>query len=235
MTPAGPPPDKAIPALSPSLVKLDAGTLLWRVHSTFRPAICFKDQPTDEVFGGGRFDATQADPYPFLYAAPAAETAILETVSRDVPFHASHFRTIRQKNVAGLTLSPVLVITPLTLISLMNGIELASALQDGWLIQCESHDYPKTRRWARWLRLQVPAAQGIAWPSRRNVGSQAVVLFGDRCDSVLELAGEPPIDLASPFGADWLNQVLKPYRIRITPPRPAAATMPRKARLGGGC
>lgn len=218
MTPAARPPDAAVPKVSPRLLKLEVGTLLWRVHSADRPAICFKHETTDEVFGGGRFDATDADPYPFLYAAPVPETAVLETLTRDLPFRPTNFRTIRRENVADRTLSRVLVTEPLTLISLMNGADLASVLQDGWLIQCEAHDYPQTRRWAKWLRLQVPAAQGIAWMSRRNVGTQSVVLFGDRCESVLELAGEPAIDLASAAGADWLNQRLKPYRTRVMPP-----------------
>jgi len=181
-------------------------------------AISFKDRPSDEVFGGGRFDATQADPYPFLYAASVPETAILESIARDLPFHSKHPRTIKRASVANLALSPILVSEPLTLISLMSGIDLASALQDGWLIQCGSHDYPQTRRWAKWLRQQVPAAQGIAWMSRWNVGSQSVILFGDRCDSVLESASEPSIDLASEIGADWLNQRMRPYRTRIMPP-----------------
>lgn len=218
MTPAARPPDTVVPKISPRLLKLDVGTMLWRVHSTDRAAISFKNQPTDEVFGGGRFDATQIDPYPFLYAALVAETAILETITRDLPHHSEHFRTIRRENVADLTLSPLLVTEPLTLISLMNAIDLASALQDEWLIQCESRDYPQTRRWARWLRLQVPTAQGIAWMSRRDVGNQSVVLFGDRCASVLKPAIAPAIDLASVTGADWLNQRLKPYRTRIKPP-----------------
>ncbi len=218
MTPAARPPETADPKISPRLVKLDVGTQLWRVHSTHRLATCFKDQPTDEVFGGGRFDATQTDPYPFLYAAPVPETAILESITRDLPFHPKKFRTIRRENVANLTLSPVLVTEPLTLVSLMTGIDLASALQDQWLIQCESRDYPQTRRWARWLRLQVPAAQGIAWMSRRNVGDQSVVLFGDRCERVLAAASEPAIDLESEAGADWLNHRLKPYWTRIMPP-----------------
>jgi len=109
LSPAGRPPQAEVPTVSPHLLKLDAGTLLWRVHSTDRPAVCFKDLPTDEVFGGGRFDGTQRDPYPFLYAAPAPETAILETLTRDLPFHSRHFRTIRRNTVANMTLSPVLV------------------------------------------------------------------------------------------------------------------------------
>lgn len=218
MTPAARPPETAVPKVSPRLVKLDVGTLLWRVHSTHRNAISFRNQPTDEVFGGGRFDATPTDPYPFLYAAPVPETAVLETITRDLPHHPKHFRTIRRENVIDLTLSPLLVIEPLTLISLMSGIDLACALQDEWLIQCESRDYPQTRRWARWLRLQVPTAQGIAWMSRRDVGQRCVVLFGDRCTSVLEPARLPAIDLASAAGAEWLNHRLKPYRTRIMRP-----------------
>lgn len=218
MTPARRPPASAEPKVSPRLVKIDADTLLWRVHSTDRLATSFKAEPTDEVFGGGRFDATQADPYSFLYAASMPETAILETITRDLPFRTTHFRTIRRANVMNLTLSPVLIIEPLTLISLMSTIDLASALQDEWLIQSESRDYPQTRRWAKWLRLQVPTAQGIVWMSRRDLGNQSVVLFGDRCHRVLGPGTGPAINLASKAGADWLNQRMKPYRIRIMPP-----------------
>lgn len=220
MTPPGRPPDAAIPKVAPRLLKLDAGTSLWRVHSTRRSATDFKDKPTDAVFGGGRFDSTHTDPYPFLYAAPEPETAIMETLTRSLPFHFKRFRTIRRVTVANMTLSCVLVTEPLTMISLMSGIDLASALQDEWLIQCGSGDYPQTRRWAAWLRQQVPAAQGIAWMSRRNVGAQSVILFGDRCDDALALTSVPATDLESAAGADWLNARLEPYRTRII--RPAA-------------
>ncbi len=218
MPPAGQPPASAEPKISPCLVKIGADTLLWRVHSIHRLATSFKDEPTDEVFGGGRFDATPADPYSFLYAAPMPETAILETITRDLPFRTTHFRTIRRANVKNLTLSPVLITEPLTLISLISTIDLASALQDEWLIQCESRDYSQTRRWAKWLRMQVPTAQGIVWMSRRDLGNRSMVLFGDRCRRVLAPGTEPAINLASRAGADWLNQRMKPYRIRIMPP-----------------
>jgi hypothetical protein len=218
MTPPTEPPKNAIKSTSPRLIKVDAGQVLWRVHSSGRSAVSFKDEPTDDVYGGGRFDGTRADPYPFMYAALEPQTALLETVARSLPFPHKGLRLIKRANVESRTISQVLLTEPVTLISLMSGVDLTAALQDEWLIQCDPAWYAHTRRWASWLRVQVSTAQGIVWPSRRNVGSQAVVLFGDRCQGVLELASEPAVSLADKAGADWLNQQLLPYRTRIRPP-----------------
>jgi hypothetical protein len=47
---------------------LRRGTPLWRVHHAPYGAWGFKAKPLDVLYGGARFDATEADAYPYLYA-----------------------------------------------------------------------------------------------------------------------------------------------------------------------
>jgi RES domain-containing protein len=216
--PPFPPPERA--QASPVPACLSAGTLLWRVHRQGRAAFEPKAQESDEVFGGGRFDSTGHDRYPYLYAAGEQDTALLETLVRGIPFDDRGWRRIRRANVTGQRLSPLLVTEDLTVISLMTVADLAAVYQDEWLIQAEPAAYPQTRRWAHWLRAQAAWAQGLMWPSRRNLGHPAMVLFGDRCPGGLAPAPGAAIDLDDTPGADWLNERLARYRVRLSPPRP---------------
>jgi hypothetical protein len=203
---------------SPDVMPLDAGTILWRVHRQDRVATEFNTALSDDVFGGGRFDGTPTDPYPFLYVATDRETALLETLARSIPFNHHGTRLVLRRTIAGQCISALRVIKPLTLISLMTAEDLASAYQDEWLVQADPAEYPQTRRWGTWLRQQEPSAQGIAWPSRRNIGHQALVLFGDRCPGVIELVEGSSVELDSSTGAAWFNKQLARHRIRVRPP-----------------
>jgi hypothetical protein len=222
--PPVPPPAAAV--ISLNLVPLAAGSLLWRVHPTAYAASDFKAKPSDDPFGGGRFDGTSADPYPFLYAAHEPETALLETLVRSVPFDEDGHRLIRRVAIAGRRASALRVSRTLSLVSLRTTVDLAAACQDEWLIQADPHEYPRTRRWASWLRSQAGLADGFVWPSRRNLGREALVLFGDRCDGALALTAEPAVDLDDGAGAAWLNELLDPYRIQVQPPDLPAETTP---------
>jgi RES domain len=214
--PPTPPPTSAV--LSLNLRSLEAGSLLWRVHPAAHAATDFKAKPSDDLFGGGRFDGTAADPYPFLYAAHEPETALLETLVRAIPFNDHGHRWVRRVAVAGRRASAVRVTRTLSLVSLLTHADLAAACQDEWLVQADPSEYPWTRRWGSWLRSHAATADGFVWPSRRNLGHEALVLFGDRGDGSLVLADEPAVDLGDGDGAAWLNHRLAPYRIRITPP-----------------
>jgi hypothetical protein len=205
---------------SPDVMSLDVGAVLWRVHRQDLAATEFNTVLSDDVFGGGRFDGTLADPYPFLYLATDRETALLETLARSIPFNHHGTRLVLRRTIARLRISAVRVIKPLTLISLMTAEDLASAYQDEWLVQADPAEYPQTRRWGNWLRSQEPSAQGIAWPSRRNIGHQAVVLFGDRCPNVIEVIEGSSTDLDTAAGAVWFNKQLARHRIRVRPPSP---------------
>ena len=209
--------------VSPSLVVLAAGIRLWRVHSRRRAGAAFNHVQSDPHFGGSRFDSTPADPYPFLYAAPGAQTALLETLVRGIPFNDSGQRQIRRADIASYRITAIEPAQNLTLISLQTTADLAAACQDEWLIQTSPSEYPQTRRWAQWLRSQAPWAQGLAWSSVRNLGRPSVVLFGDRIPpSALRVVPGTAVDLDSATGASWLNQQLAPYRISVRPPCRAA-------------
>jgi hypothetical protein len=197
---------------------LETGTTLWRVHHQDLAPTEFNTVLSDDVFGGGRFDGTLADPYPFLYAATDCETALLETLARSIPFNHHGTRLVLRRTISRQRISALRVIKPLTLISLMTAEDLASAYQDEWLVQADPAEYPQTRRWGSWLRSQETSAQGIAWPSRRNIGHQAIVLFGDRCPNPIEVVEGSSVDLDTVAGAAWFNQQLARHRIRVRPP-----------------
>jgi hypothetical protein len=221
MPPVAPPRNRVA---SVNLKTLAAGTELWRAHSSKRTSTDFNPRPSDP-FEGGRFDGTLADPYPYLYAARDPETALLESFVRSVPFSDHGNRRIRRAAVAGRRLSALQTTRDLSLVCLLTHADLAAACQDEWLIQAEPRDYPFTRHWSSWLRTQAPAADGLIWPSRRDLGDHPVImLFGDRGAPPLTLGARPPVDLDDCDGARWLNARLAPYRIRVAPPSPRRAT-----------
>jgi RES domain len=202
---------------------LPARTQLWRVHGKHRSCTEFKAVTADRYFGGSRFDSTPDDPYPYLYAARDQQTALLESLVRGIPFNDKGERLIRRVAVSDLRISALVTTADLTLISLLTTADLAAACQDEWLVQTPASEYPQTRRWAQWLRAQAPWAQGLVWPSVRDVGGRALVLFGDRCgaDALQALPGAG-VNLDDVAGAEWLNQRLAPYRISIRPAQRAS-------------
>ncbi|MFE9102373.1 RES family NAD+ phosphorylase [Actinomadura geliboluensis] len=206
---------------TPNRAVLPAGTRLWRVHRGTRAPGDFKPVPADPHFGGGRFDSIPGDDeYPYLYAAPDPRTALLETLVRSIPFDDRGVRYLRRAALAGMVISAVESTSDLALISLLTSADLAAACQDEWLIHAEPHEYPQTRRWARWLRGHAPWGQGLLWPSRRDIGRPSAMLFGDRVDpGGLAPVPGPAVALDDAAGARWLNEQLAPYRIRVKPPR----------------
>lgn len=216
--PVVPPPSKG--RACPAEFQLGVGSVLWRVHQRKYCPSDFKKVMSDEVFGGGRFDSTDHDPYAFLYAAPDQHTALLETLVRGIPFDETGWRRIRRVSLSGQRLSLVTTNRPLRLVALLSAADLAAVRQDEWLVQADQAAYPQTRRWAHWIRSQAEWAQGIAWLSRRNIGHQAIVLFGDRCgDGALSADSHHAVDLDDAAGADWLNSELASYRLRVSRPR----------------
>jgi hypothetical protein len=215
--PFAPPPSAAKTSLNSWV--LAAGTRVWRVHGKSRGGGDFKPIAADAHFGGGRFDSIESDPYPFLYAALDHQTALLETLVRGIPFDDKGHRLIRRAAIAGYRIAAFEVAQDLTLLSLRTTPDLAAACQDEWLVQAAPRDYPQTRRWAQWLRSQAPWAQGFIWSSRRDIGRESVVLFGDRCPGgVLGFEPGSSVDLDDTDGAKWLNTNLAPYRISVKPP-----------------
>lgn len=222
--PAVPPPPLARASLHAA--NLEPGTRLWRMHGKDRPGSEFRSAPSDDIFGGGRFDGTTRDPYPFLYASPEPQTVLLETLTSGIPFNHEGYRLIRRAAVAHRVISALELTESLTLIALLSGADLVAAYQDEWLISSSPAEFAQTRTWAQWLRSQATWAQGITWHSVRALGTQSVIIFGDRCpEGALRPVAGTSIDLSSAEGAAWVNAQLKPYRTAVTPPahRPSVA------------
>lgn len=199
---------------------LPACTQLYRVHRRDRAPLEFSPAVADTLYGGGRFDPTSGDEYPYLYAAFSARTALAEVLLRGLPFNDRGTRILPRAAVRERRLSSIELTTEVTLLALTTSAELAAVSQDEWLIHSEAAAYPQTRGWATWLRRQAPWAQGLVWPSKRDVGEKAVLLFGDRCPpSDLRLGDLPAVDLGDDLGRKWLNDMLADYRVTIRPPQ----------------
>ncbi|MGQ4514420.1 RES domain-containing protein [Streptomyces sp. DW26H14] len=205
---------------TPGKAVLPRGTLLYRVHGAHRPAHAFNPRPAHCLYGGGRFDGTSCDPYPYLYAGLGAAAAVCETLLRDLEFDPSGGpRLLPAAAIAGRRFSTLRLTTDLTLLPLLGGRDLAAVHQDPWLIHTEARDYPYTRDWAHWLRRHTdPWACGLLWPSKREPGERALALFGDRCPpGALRVEPDTALDLDGEAGRAWLDAVLEPYQVRLAP------------------
>ncbi|MDW6056825.1 RES family NAD+ phosphorylase [Streptomyces sp. FXJ1.4098] len=148
---------------------LPAGTQLWRLHKSRFAAEEFKPfDPKDR--SPGRFHGTPEDPYPCLYAATDAETALAETLLRSVDYDPeTGMRLILWAQVRGRSLNVVRTRCELKLVSLCSGAALAAVCQDNRLLENEGEEhYGRTRLWAREIRAQAPEAMGMIWGSKRN-------------------------------------------------------------------
>jgi hypothetical protein len=214
---------------TPRRYLLRRGTCLWRVHQSERRPWAFNPCPADGLFGGARFDATLGHEYPFYYAGLDEETALGESLLRDVDPDDHGMRLLPRVAVEGRRISGLAVTSDLTLVRLISGVDLAAIGQDSWLVTAAGSEYAQTRGWAHWLRGQAGWAHGFAWSSLRNMGGTAIILFGDRCAADFGTDYEqtllhdiPPlaVDLGDKAGADWLTERLKEFRVGIAPPRP---------------
>lgn len=206
---------------------LQRGACLWRVHSRAYSPWSFNPELVDPLFGGARFDATGDDRYPYYYAALDETTAIAETMLRELHPDEEGKRALGRPAVAGRRISGLTLTRDLELLSLVTGRDLGAVGQDAWLVTAPAHQYPQTRAWAHWLRQQAKWAHGFIWSSLRDPGRMTVVLFGDRCaadfgigyeQALLHEVPELAIDLDDKDGAVWLNRLLEPYRVAISPP-----------------
>ncbi|MEU0340838.1 RES family NAD+ phosphorylase [Streptomyces bobili] len=207
----------------PRVTMLPAGTALWRCHRTRYPATGFKSVAAHTLFGGSRFDCTAEDRYPYLYATREPTTALAEVLLRSMDFDpVVGARLVPWAQASRYTLAQVVTSMELTFVSLRTEEDLAAVCQTSWLLDSEPDDYPRTRYWAQELRRQAKEAHGLLWQSRRHRPREALVLFGDRCDTV-SLHSEPLVshDLATLAGVDAANRLLAPLRAAIVPPEPA--------------
>lgn len=207
----------------PALTSLPAGTVLFRIHPAGRPADAFNPAPSHRYYGGGRFDATADDRYPYLYAGESAGVAIAEALLRDLPFDETGVLQLPLARVRGRRISAVRTAAELTLVSLRSAADLAAVSQDPWLTTCGPASYAQSRHWAHWIRQQAPAAAGYAWMSRREPAQQAFVLFGDRVPpgaiTAADDPGLPPGDEAefsTPAGRRALRRQLVTYNVALS-------------------
>lgn len=171
-----------------------------RVHSSEYAAHAFNAAaaPTGRAgrLSGGRFDARDADPFPFLYAASDGPTAVSESLLRDIPADEHGVRIIPRRLLSGRRISWLATEVELALVTLRSGQDLAAIGQDAWLTTSPRSQYPLTREWCTALRQWAPWAQGLTWRSLREPDGFAYVLFGDR------LGQRRPDDCFSALTAD---------------------------------
>ena len=179
MPPRQPPPERYEGA--PRRFLLRAGTRLTRIHSAafgvseFNPTVARTD------LQGGRFDATPADEYAFLYAAEDDTTAVSETLLGDLPIDERGARLLPAARLAGLRISWLRTTRDLELVNLRSGRDLAAVGQDTWLTTTPAAEYAMTRRWASAIRSWARWAGGLTWRSNREPDGYAHVFFADRC------------------------------------------------------
>ena len=206
----------------PAQVVLPAGTILARAHSSSVAPEAFNPNTSDTHWGGGRFDGTPTDPFPFLYAASTDAAAVAEVLLRDLPGDLGGARLLPAQATVGRRLSWISVKADLTLVSLRSGVDLAAVGQDTWLVHAEARDYGKTRRWASAIRKWAPDAAGLVWRSKREPDADVLILFGDRCPPASIAAQSdgmtlPAMDnfLDHGSGREYLLSILEAYRVTM--------------------
>ncbi|MFI1021583.1 RES family NAD+ phosphorylase [Streptomyces olivaceus] len=212
-------------AMEPLLTVLPAGSLVWRCHRHHYGAAEFNPRPAHEYFKGSRFDATERDPYPYLYAALDPLTALAEVFLRSVEYGSgSGVRLIPWAQASQYRLSALRTTDDITLLDLTTAEGLASVWQDEWLVDCEEREYDKTRYWVRVMRRHCGTAQGLRWMSKRCRPRAALQFFGDR-GKPWAADGTPQESwrLDSEEGVDRANRLLGDLRAVISVPSGGSA------------
>ena len=176
--------------LAVTFTALGKGQVLHRVHQDRYGA----DQFNPGKQGNARFSPIQGDqgqPIPALYGGTTLDCALMETVFHDVP-HTAGFKSLDKGKLAGQVHSTLEVVQPLQLVDLSSVSLRKLGITRKQLIDTEKDQYPATRRWAAEIHHQCQQAQGLAWVSRQDDTSRAVMLFGDRIPKdALRPRGQP--------------------------------------------
>ena len=214
----------------PHRVTLRAQTMLTRIHANRFSPEAFNPYPVDRHWGGGRFDSTEDDPYPFLYAGEADETAVCESLLRDIPTEQAEWpRKVPTLQIKGRRISWIEPLLDLELVALLDAKDLGAVAQTTWLTQCHSPlEYAFTRRWAQWIRTQAQWAKGFVWKSRLEPSQRSYVFFGDdgRCDPSSTFVEMTNPSYPSPDGnaldrapaRDYLSTILTRYYATVDDP-----------------
>jgi len=208
---------------APERLLLAAGTRLTRVHSARFGVTEFNPNLAMSHLRGGRFDATPADEYSFLYAAADDRTAISEAVLRDLPIDERGARLLPHARLSDLRISWLLTTVDIELVTLRSGRDLAAVGQDTWLTFAPAAEYSMTRRWAAAIRSWAPWAAGLTWRSLREPEGTAFVFFSDRCPDThfAELTENLPVpageqNLHTGPARIYIEQLLVHYRVALT-------------------
>ncbi|MGW3466481.1 RES family NAD+ phosphorylase, partial [Streptomyces olivaceoviridis] len=161
---AGQLPPEGVP-MKPLRHTLTAGTVLWRCHEGRFGAGEFNPDVAHEFFKGSRFDPTDKDPYPCLYAALDPVTALSEVLLRSAEFGDGGVRQIPWAQASRYVLSAVRTTADLSLVDLTTAEGLAAVWKDDWLIDTE--EYAGTRYRVRVIRERCDDVQGLWWTSKR--------------------------------------------------------------------
>ncbi|WP_225827538.1 RES family NAD+ phosphorylase [Streptomyces naphthomycinicus] len=203
--------------MKPRRHTLTAGTVLWRCHEEQYAASEFNPSVAHEFFHGSRFDPTEKDPYPYLYAALDPVTALCEVLLRSVEYDDDAVRQIPWAQASRYVLSAVRTTADLSLVDLTTAEGLAAVWQDDWLIDTE--EYAGTRYWVRVIRERCADVQGLWWTSKRCRPRPALQLFRDRCpDPPLEPRPRERLRLASTDDVRKVNRLLAPLGAVVSAP-----------------
>lgn len=198
---------------------LPAGTELWRVHRAESQPHDFRKESAHPYFGPGRFDAMPPDEFPFLYAAARDSTALAEVLLRDLSHDRNGDVLLPWAAVERRLLSQLVTTVDLRLVSLISATDLAAVSQDARLVNIDGHQQAWSRYWTQWLRRVARDAQGVVWQSNRDRPHESLMLFGDRCDQdALRPGPQRGFRLDTEAGVDWLNGLMRPYRVLIKAP-----------------
>lgn len=123
----------------------------------------------------------------------------MEIVLHDVPYPSEgHIHDLDRDLKGLLHASQIEIVRALRLVDLTKiGLQRMNITPSA-MFETNADDYPRTRRWATWLR-EMTQAQGLIWMSVRQPEHKAVILFGDRIDgtAVRTVAGST-LPLADP-------------------------------------
>jgi hypothetical protein len=211
---------------TPARYVLPAGTPLWRVHRSDRPAVEFQQPRLVTGFGGNRFDGVGRDGHRYLYCSRRCGTALAEHFVRDLDFSVTATRVVPRRAFAGRTASVVRTTADLDLLGLVTAADLAAVGQDGWLTSARGPDLDLTRRWAAWLRGETGWARGFVWQSGVDLPEPTVVLFDT---GAVEPGDDTGLRLDDPRNDDWLRHHLAPHGVA-----PAPVASREEPRTGSG-
>jgi hypothetical protein len=197
---AVPPPPEPF---DPGAEEWPADRPLVRVDRLERLPVSFNPRASPARFRPVR--AKSGSVVPTMYAADGVDPALSETIFHDLPVSAG------PKHLPRSLLEPrgfarLRIGRPLRLVQLRGyGLRRVGATH-GELIETGPSHYPATTAWGQAAYDHATGFDGLLWMSRQYAGGIAVMLFGDRCEDVVEQLDEPPLPLAHGRGLELIYE-----------------------------